>query len=240
MGPIYKPTDRAREYAEFALNIYLFCPHGCKYCYVPALIHKTREAFLTGAPRRNILLGLQEQLERDKTLSGKEVLLSFLSDPYPPIEEELEITRQAIKELHGHGAYVRLLTKSGMRATRDFDLLGKDDWFGVTLTCLTRFLSEQWEPHAASPAGRIESLRLAKEANIGTWVSLEPVINPGESLEIIQRTHAYVDEFKVGKLNYHPLAATIDWQKFVHEAVELLEKLHCKYYIKADLRKFLE
>ena len=40
MGYIYEPKGRAREYGELALNLYSGCRHGCKYCYVPAVLRR--------------------------------------------------------------------------------------------------------------------------------------------------------------------------------------------------------
>jgi len=54
------------------------------------------------------------------------------------------------------------------------------------------------------------------------------------------RTHDFVDLFKVGKLNYHPLSREIDWKKFGNDAISLLESLGKPHYIKADLRAFLK
>jgi hypothetical protein len=70
-------------------------------------------------------------------------------------------------------------------------------------------------------------------------VSLEPVIDPEESLEIIRQTHEFVDFYKVGKLNYHPRASTIDWRKFAVEVKDLLDDLGCEYLLKEDLRRYL-
>ncbi|MGE5604285.1 MAG: hypothetical protein ACM3YE_01175 [Bacteroidota bacterium] len=60
------------------------------------------------------------------------------------------------------------------------------------------------------------------------WASLEPVIDPEESLEIIRQTHEYVDLYKVGKLNYNQIEKTIDWREFAENAIMLLRKLNCQ------------
>ena len=72
-----------------------------------------------------------------------------------------------------------------------------------------------------------------------TWVSLEPVLEPAASLEIIRETAPYVNLFKVGKLNYHPMARSIDWRAFGLAAIALLESLGKPYYIKKDLAAYL-
>jgi DNA repair photolyase len=133
-----------------------------------------------------------------------------------------------------------ILTKGGKRAERDFDLLTPNDKFGLTLTCLDSSESLKWEAGAALPQERISSLQIAHDMGIFTWVSIEPVINPETSLEIIRQTNEFVDLYKVGKMNYHPIAKTIDWHKFGNEALNLLTSLGKEYYIKDDLKAYLK
>lgn len=70
--------------------------------------------------------------------------------------------------------------------------------------------------------------------------NLTPIIAPAQSLEIIRQTHSFVDLFKVGKLNHHSLAATIDWRIFGHDVQDLLESLGKRYYLKRDLRAYMQ
>jgi DNA repair photolyase len=141
--------------------------------------------------------------------------------------------------LHLFGIGVRILTKGGMRSIKDFDLLTltHDDAYGATLTFLDDEDSKFFEPNAALPDERIDALKLASKSKIYTWASLEPVIDPIQTLEIILATREFVDEYKVGKWNYDARAKEIDWNWFGHKAVELLEKYGKKYYIKEDLRE---
>jgi hypothetical protein len=60
-----------------------------------------------------------------------------------------------------------------------------------------------------------------------------------ESLAIINRTHWHVDSYKVGKWNYSADANKIDWKRFVHEAIELFEKLGKEYYVKKSLQEYI-
>lgn len=168
------------------------------------------------------------------------MLLSFSTDPYQPIDEELAITREAIRLLHKYGLVVEILTKGGTRAIRDFDLLTSRDAFATTLTFLDDGKSKEWEPWAALPGDRLLAMQEAHKRGIRVWASLEPVIDPEESLEIIRQTHEYVDLYKVGKLNYNQIEKTIDWREFAENAIKLLEQYKKNYYIKDDLRKYLE
>jgi DNA repair photolyase len=237
---IYEPRGRAGEYAPFAVNLYQGCGHRCIYCYAPSCIRVTKERFYAPNPRPNILEKLSSNA-RILSLSNNNgpVLLCFTCDPYQPIDEKYQITRKAIGILHYFSLDVMILTKGGQRAERDFDLLTGSDFFGVTITNLDDTMSLKWEPLAALPGERINSLRKAHEKGIKTWVSLEPVIYPEITLEIIRKTHEFVDKFKVGTLNYHPHAKGIDWHTFAINVKTLLDELGTDYYLKEDLRKWL-
>ena len=242
MKMIYHPKGKAGEYADWAINIYNNCAHQCVYCYVPLITHKTRDEFKNAYPRSGMLYDLHvdaKYLANHRELGGS-VFLCFSTDPYQPIDDYHRITRKAIEILHGYGISVTILTKAGVKATRDFDLLTSKDQFGVTLTCLNEIESKKWEPGAALPESRIQSLKEAHYRGIPTWVSLEPVLNPETTLEIIQQTHFFVDMYKVGILNYHPLTQKIDWPKFGKDVVMLLDSLGKKFYIKQDLQKYLK
>ena len=51
MKPIYQPKGAAREYGDYALNIYTGCPHRCYYCFAPNVLH----------PRANAIGGILEE-----------------------------------------------------------------------------------------------------------------------------------------------------------------------------------
>ncbi len=238
MGVIYQPGGRAREYCELALNLYKGCSHGCTYCYVP--MRQDRESFHKNVTARESVI---EKLEKEAPrYSGREVLLSFTSDPYQPIDKELQLTRKAIEILNRNGVNVTILTKAGLRSTRDFDLLSlnKENKYGATLTFINTFEAGKYEPFAPGMGSRMLALSYAKKRGIKTWASLEPAIAPSNILKIIELTKDYVDEYRVGKWNHAKEADLIDWARFARLAVELLERYNKKYYIKKDLVKYLK
>jgi DNA repair photolyase len=90
-------------------------------------------------------------------------------------------------------------------------------------------------------AERIALLRAAKARGLMTWASLEPVIDPEQTLSIIRTTAAerIIDHYAVGKLNHHQHASTINWRAFAREVRDLLETLGVSYRLKDDLQQYL-
>ncbi len=241
MPVIYEPKGKAREYSPLALNLYEGCGHGCIYCYARLIRKKSVEGFVAATARKDILGKLEKDLEKWNGAKKDTVLLCFMCDPYQPIDVDLKLTRLAIRALNRHGFPVQILTKGGMKAARDFDILSQnpENKFAVTLTTDDPAESLQWEPGATLPEERIESLKQAHDKGIETWVSFEPVFNPDAVYRLINTTHNFVDLYKVGKLNYHARAKEIDWREFRITTENLLTSLGKKYYIKDDLRAFV-
>ncbi len=237
---IYEPRGKAREYAPLALNLYRGCLHGCTYCYAPTATFTDRANFHDPSyiePRPGVLEDLEEQARRmpgDK----REILLSFTNDPYQPLERGAQVTRRALEILMAHGLTATILTKSGtwgLERDKDILTLNPANAWSVTLTHHDRLVSLEWEPQAALPMDRIGSLYFAKKLGLRTWVSFEPVIDPEAVYMLLDATHEFVDLFKVGKFNYHPLANKIDWRRFKGEMEERLTRLGKPYYLKKDL-----
>ncbi len=237
---IYQPKGRAAEYCSWAANLYRGCGHGCEYCYAPSALQIPFVEFRVPTPRAGII----DKLTKDGAeLQAKgefhKILLCFSCDPFQPINDQFQLTRQAIEVLHFYGQSVAILTKGGYRALADIPLLKAGDEFAVTLTFNNETDSIKWEPGAALLGERIETLREAYSRGIYTWVSLEPVLYPDQTLNLIDITHEFVSRYKVGVLNYHPRSKEIDWKKFSREVTQKLKSLKADYYLKEDLRKWL-
>lgn len=236
MKPIYQPAGRAREYGDYAINIYTGCPHRCYYCFAPNVLHKTREEFHSFVePRKGIVDAVKQQLETEH-ITDKLIHLCFTCDPYP-IGYDTTPTREIIKAIKESGNHVQILTKNAETAMRDFDLFDENDWFGVSVSC-HNVNCKEIEPNASLSTDRIFLLSSVKECcNSKTWVSFEPVIDPAIVYWFIKYGE-YIDKFKIGKLNYHP--SNINWHDFGIEAERLCQQYKRNYYIKEDLRREME
>ena len=224
--PIYVPSGKAKEYGDYALNIYTGCPHRCYYCFAPNVLHRDREQFHSVIePRKGIVEETRKQLEREN-ITGKLIHLCFTCDPYPTGYDTTP-TREIIQLLKEHGNHVQILTKGDGR--RDFDLLDGEDWYGITLDGRN------------DPSGylmTLNALQYAKQRGINTWVSFEPVLNAQTVLNLIRLYYYDFDKVKIGKLNYYH--SDIDWAEFGREAEELCKRVGVDYYIKESLRAEME
>lgn len=263
MQTIYAPSGKAREYSEeiknnfysnLALNIYKGCPHACTYCYVPRVLHKTEEDFLNCVEHRDNIVeetkrlldkGILTVKEKTKVdgkivitkkeiiLKDKTIFLSFTSDPFP-IGSDHTPTYEIIKAIKDSGNFVRILTKGNPDIDKLSSLLSKDDVFGVTISCFDS-KAEEIEPTALSPSKRLELLAAIKlSCGCRTFVSCEPVYEP-EAIYGLIRKLDFIDEYKIGKLNY--AKSDIDWGAFGRECERLCKLYNRKYMIKTDLLK---
>jgi len=238
MPIIYRPQGEAGEYAHLAINHIVGCAHRCEYCYANKMAKQfgNPDFFTVQTFKENVIEILEAEAPRYAG-TDERVLLCFSCDPYQSLESEF-VTRQLIKILKENRIPFQVLTKGGMRAVRDFDLYGPDDAFAVTMTMLNVKSSRLLEPFAAVPTERIETLKMAHEKGITTWVSLEPVLDADVSLRIIKETFEFVDHYKIGILNYQK--SDINWRKFGEMAIDLCRKAKRSYYIKKGLAKFLD
>lgn len=233
MAVIYEPKGPAKEYAPLAVNLYHGCQFACKYCYAPSIAYKNLAEWSANPyPKKDIL----RRLEKDaKKMQGdpRTILLCFTSDPYQS-PEAAALTRQALLILEKYKMTATVLTKAGMGAVQDFDILRRNDWgFGTTLSHCSLLLGEKWEPGAADYISRTVAIINAHAQGIETWMSVEPVMDAKEALYMIECFAGYVDFWKIGKMNHRKL--DIDWVKFREHAVKLLDSFGAKYYIKKEL-----
>lgn len=226
MKPIYIPRGKAKEYGDYALNIYTGCPHECFYCFAPNVLHRDRQQFHEVVePRKDIVEETRRQIEREG-ITGKLIHLCFTCDPYP-CGYDTTATREIISLLKSTGNNVQILTKGD--GSRDFDLLGPEDWYGITLDgteCKAPFRE------------RANSLAEAHSRGIKTWVSFEPVTDERQFFIELHLVAQIVDKVKIGKLNYHK--SDINWADFGRKAESLCQKLGLDYYIKESLRAEME
>jgi len=237
---IYEPKGRAREYSPLALNYFNGCSHNCKYCYVPGIMKRFNDSYCHENVSVNVDYSELEKSAKKYQGYGKQILLSFTGDPYCGYYPE--VTTEVLNILLKYNHLVAILTKGGKRCLNDLNLFkkfGQNIKVGSTLTFDNEKDSLEWESGAALPDERIETLKLLHENGVKTWCSFEPVIDPLQSLRLLEKVSSFVDHVKIGKINnYNGIDKSIDWERFIEHSVHICRKNNLSFYIKKDLLEF--
>lgn len=104
---------------EYAVNPYVGCTHGCRYCYASFMKR------FTGHPEPwGTFLDVKfwPEIKNPRKYEGKELFVGSVTDPYLPEEERYGRTRELLLQLQGSGAKLSIATKSDL-ILRDLDLI---------------------------------------------------------------------------------------------------------------------
>lgn len=160
------------------MNLYRGCTHGCIYCDSRSACYQMNHDFEDIEVKRNALQILEAQLKKKR----KPCMISTgsMCDPYIPLEDSLQITRQCLALIEKYGFGVSILTKSA-RILRDLDLLKKIHdkakcVIQVTLTTHDECLCRKVEPNVSTSFERFQILKTMQEAEIPTIVWLGPFL----------------------------------------------------------------
>ncbi len=154
---------------KYSLQPYTGCTHSCLYCYATSYIGRK-----PSRPKKDFVKNLA--LDLIKANPDIPISMSNSSDPYPPEEERLMITREAIKVIARKGFKLLIVTKGALVA-RDADLLSRmAAAVTMTITTLDESLARIIEPYAPSPRLRVEAIEKLIEHGIPVGLRLDPVI----------------------------------------------------------------
>ncbi len=163
--------------ADYTVNLYRGCCHGCIYCDSRSDCYGIEE-FDQVRVKRDCIPILEREL-RAKRGRGL-VAMGAMSDPYNPGERELGVTRKALELLLRYGFGAGLATKSGL-VTRDGDVLAEiarreAGVVKVTVTVADDGLARILEPHAPAPSTRLKAAEELSSRGIFTGILLMPVL----------------------------------------------------------------
>lgn len=164
--------------ANNTLNLYRGCTHGCIYCDSRSVCYQINHPFEDIQVKRNAPAILDDQLQRRR----KKAMISTgsMCDPYIPLEEELQFTRQCLQIILRHGFGLSILSKSD-RMLRDLDLLEAIHKKTKCVVCTTltthdEALCRQIEPHVSTTRQRVEMLKACQRRGIPTVVWMTPIL----------------------------------------------------------------
>jgi DNA repair photolyase len=175
-----------------SLNPYRGCEHGCVYCYArpshaylglsPGLDFETRLMF------KPEMAALLDKELRKPGYAPRPVALGANTDPYQPVERTLKLTRGVLEVLERFGHPVVIVTKSA-GVLRDLDILQRMAARNLVQVCLSittldAKLARIMEPRAATPARRLDALRMLAQAGVPAGVLVAPLIPALNDMEL--------------------------------------------------------
>lgn len=223
------------EYVSHCANYCDGCAHGCLYpCYARLMkrisCHEWRHNPQAVFNAADLLQSELQRLRKPPT----EILVSSSHDPYQP-QNSLP-TRQILEVLAEAEMPVWVLTKGGLRAIHDLDLLQRPRAkFGVSITTLNEGMRERWEPGAASIHNRFLALTNARLRDVETWVSIEPALPGLDLFRLAEMLQGLADWVVIGKWNHNRQAEIVNWSRVRDEAQEAFEAMGIPFLIKKEL-----
>ena len=165
---------------SWALNPYTGCSFGCSYCYATFMGRPFgRSSAGWGrwvVAKANLEPLLRSKLARLPKRPG-DVMLGSVTDPYQPAEQQLGLTRTALRLLaeHRFAGRVTLMTKSEL-VLRDVDLLRRlEHDVGVSVAAPDDDVLRACEGNAPTVSERLDTLAKLNRAGLRTFVFVGPI-----------------------------------------------------------------
>lgn len=182
---ILNPTTGFMDAYDFTLNPYSGCSFGCTYCYA-AFFSRKKDLMDTWGYWVRVKENAVELLKkkRKKTLENKTIYIGSVTDPYMPIERELNITRDILEELAKyHQPRIVIQTRSPI-ITKDIAVLQKFQVLQVNMTITTdsEKVRKVFEPLCPSNKARLKAIKQLHDAGIQSCITMTPLL-PIENAE---------------------------------------------------------
>lgn len=160
------------------MNLYRGCTHGCIYCDSRSKCYRMNHDFEDIEIKARAEDLLEHTLKRKRTKSM--ISTGSMTDPYVPIEEELQITRRCLNQIERFDFGLVIQTKSNL-IMRDIDILERINKktkciVAMTLTTYDEELCRVIEPGVCTTKERFEVLMAMKERGIPAIVWISPIL----------------------------------------------------------------
>jgi len=217
---------------KYSFSPYTGCSHRCLYCYITSYIPNAFDC----RPKDRLLERLGREIRRlDRTIP---ITIASSSDPYIPMENSTNLTRDALRLLTRSGFKVLLVTKSNL-VTRDIDIIKRARCsISMTITTLQIEIAKLLEPLATSPDKRLEAIKALTEANIPCSVRIDPII-PGingdlEQLEPLVKEVAAAGAKHIVASSYK--AKADNFKRMISVFPDLRDRLERTYWAEGEAK----
>ena len=168
---------------DYTLNPYAGCFFGCTYCYA-AFFSRTRQNRDAWGYWINVKENAVDLLKKRKPgfLDGKLIYMSSVTDPYQPIERELNLTRGLLEVMaESHAPKLVIQTRSP-DVVRDCDLFRRIEDNGgrvqvnMTVTTDDEDIRRTFEPFCPSNPVRLKAIADVQSEGIESCVTMTPLL----------------------------------------------------------------
>lgn len=214
---------------DYAVNPYVGCTHGCKYCYASFM-----KRFTGHTEEWGTFLDVKywPELKNPEKYAGKEFFFGTVTDPYNPQEETYGRTRALLEQLKGSGVKLSIQTKSDL-VLRDIDLIKTfpDARVGFSINTLDESFKDDMDK-AVSIERRLAAMKKLHDEGIRTTCFISPIF-PGitDVVAIIDRVKAQCNLVWLENLNLRGSykGVILDYVREKHpELVPLYEDIYSK------------
>lgn len=161
--------------ADYSVNPYVGCTHGCRYCYASFMKRFTGHTEPWGS---FVDVKFWPEIKHPERYDGKELFIGSVTDPYQWLEEKYGRTRELLKQMRGSGCRISIATKSDL-VLRDIDLIKTFPNARVSFSINTLDENFRKDMDNSVPIERkIEAMRKMHEAGIRTTCFISPIF-PG-------------------------------------------------------------
>lgn len=168
---------------DFTLNPYSGYSFGCTYCYAAFFSRDVGKRDSWGkwvTAKENAVVLLDKR--KPGALDGKLIYMSSVTDPYQPIERELQLTRRLLEIIaKRHKPKLVVQTRSPL-VTRDYKLFrciednGGRVQVNMTVTTDDEDVRRTFEPFCLSNPRRLAAIKEVQASGIATCITMTPLL----------------------------------------------------------------
>ena len=157
---------------DYAVNPYVGCTHGCKYCYACFMKRFTNHTEPWG---EFLDVKYWEPIKNPCKYAGKELFFGSVTDPYNPQEETYRRTRTLLEELKDSGAKITIQTKSDL-VLRDIDYIKEfpNARVGFSVNTLDEEFRSDMD-NAVSIERRLAAMKKLHDEGVRTTCFISPI-----------------------------------------------------------------
>ena len=181
-GQLLTKATGFMEAYDFTLNPYSGCSFGCTYCYA-AFFSRDADKRDNWGYWVNVKANAVALLDkRRRSLDGKLIYMSSVTDPYQPIERQLGLTRGLLEIMAERWQPKLVVQTRSPLVERDCDLFRRIEDRGgrvqvnMTVTTDDEDIRRTFEPFCPANHRRLAAIRAVQDEGIDTCITMTPLL----------------------------------------------------------------